>query len=147
VRDFRDMVSSILAFNRRRGVQGFGEGAADGPLDYVQRLGGWAEGLVRSFERRRGRAHALRYEDLVRDPHAALEVLLEYIEVDASEPVVSAMVDSLRAEMPELAEHATSPDSAASIGRWRSDLDDGLKQACERSFGPALETFGYARES
>jgi Sulfotransferase family len=145
VRDFRDMVSSILAFNRRRGVQGFGEGAADDPLDYVGRLGGWAEGLVRSFERRRGRAHALRYEDLVRDRRATLERLLEYLEVDASEPVVSGMVDALRAEMPELAEHATAQDADASIGRWRTDLDEDLKRACERSFGLALETFGYER--
>jgi hypothetical protein len=143
VRDFRDMVSSILAFNRRRGVQGFGEGAADGPLDYVERLGGWAEGLVRSFDRRRGRAHALRYEDLVREPRATLDALLEYLGVDASGTVVSGLLESLRAEMPELARHATSPDPDASIGRWRADLDDELKAACERSFSLALETFGY----
>jgi hypothetical protein len=55
------------------------------------------------------------------------------------------MLDGLRTEMPELADHATSPDAGASIGRWRSDLDDDLKRACERSFGQALETFGYER--
>ena len=55
------------------------------------------------------------------------------------------MLDALRAEMPELAEHATAPDPAASIGRWRTDLDEELERACERSFGTALEVFGYER--
>jgi hypothetical protein len=53
------------------------------------------------------------------------------------------MLDVLRTEMPELAEHRTSSDSAASIGRWRTELDHELKQACGRSFGAALEAFGY----
>jgi hypothetical protein len=145
VRDFRDMVTSILAFNRRRGVKGFGEGAADGAVDYVERLGGWATGLVGSFTRRGERAHVLRYEDLVRDPRATLRALLEYLEVEAGEAAVAGMIDSIGTEMPELAEHATSTDAGASIGRWRAELDDELKHACERSFGEALETFGYER--
>jgi Sulfotransferase family len=145
VRDFRDMVASILAFNRKRGVRGFGEGGADGPLDYVERLAGWAEGLVRSHDRRRGRASVLRYEDLVRSPRETLEALLGYLGVEAGEASVARMLDSLGTEMPELARHATSMDAQASIGRWRSDLDDELKRACERSFGRALEAFGYER--
>jgi hypothetical protein len=143
VRDFRDMVTSILAFNRMRGVQGFGESAADTAVGYVDRLAQWADGLVRSLARRRASAHVLRYEDLVREPQATLAGLLEYLEVDSGEAEITQMLDSLRTEMPELAEHRTSSDSAASIGRWRTELDDELKQACGRSFGAALEAFGY----
>jgi Sulfotransferase family len=143
VRDFRDMVASILAFNRKRGVRGFGESAAADALDYVGRLAGWAEGLLRSHARRRARSHVLRYEDLVRDPRTSLLALLEYLEVEAGDAPVAGMLDALRTEMPELAEHSTASDAEASIGRWRVDLDDELKRACERSFGPALEAFGY----
>jgi Sulfotransferase family len=143
VRDFRDMVTSILAFNRQRGVRGFGEGAADGAVDYVDRLAGWADGLVQRFARRQGRAHLLRYEDLVREPRATLGALLEYLEVDAGSDVVGGMLEATRTEMPELARHTTSADPAASVGRWVTELDDELKRACERSFGAALETFGY----
>jgi hypothetical protein len=138
-------VTSILAFNRRRGVRGFGEGAAEGPVDYVDRLAGWADGLVQRFARRPGRAHLLRYEDLVRDPQAALGALLEYLEVDAGSEVVAGMLDATRAEMPELAGHTTSGNPEASVGRWVAELDDDLKRACERSFGTALEAFGYQR--
>lgn len=143
VRDFRDMVSSILAFNRKRGVRGFGEGSADGPLDYVDGLAGWAQGLVRRRDRRREESHVLRYEDLVRAPGATVAALLRYLEVDARDSAVEATLASLRTEMPELAQHTTAPNAEESIGRWRSDLDEELKRACERSFGPALEAFGY----
>ena len=61
----------------------------------------------------------------------------------SDDATVRAMVGTLSAEMPELAQHTTSPDAEGSIGRWRSDLDDDLKRASERSFGRALEAFGY----
>jgi hypothetical protein len=143
VRDFRDMVASILAFNRKRGVRGFGEGAAEDPVDYVRRLAEWADGMVRRLARRGGRAHVLRYEQLVREPHSALEGLLRDLDVDAGAGTVAAMVHALGEAMPELAQHATSPDAESSIGRWRTDLDEELERACEESFGRALEVFGY----
>jgi hypothetical protein len=144
VRDFRDMVTSILAFNRKRGVRGFGEGAAGSAVDYVNGLGNWAEGLVRSFARRRATAHVLRYEELVLDTRSALRALLEYLEVDAGEAMISRMLDASSGEMPELAQHRTSSGPGTSIGRWQTELDDDLKQACARSFAAALEAFGYS---
>jgi hypothetical protein len=145
VRDFRDMVASIFAFNRKRGVRGFGEGAASGEVDYVDRLAGWASALVRSFERRSAGAHLVRYEDLVLEPEETLRALLSYLGVDTQDEMIAGMRESLAAEMPELAEHGTAVDPATSVGRWRSDLDDDLKRACERSFGDALAAFGYER--
>jgi hypothetical protein len=145
VRDFRDMVASILAFNRKRGVKGFGEANADGAVDYVDRLSGWAHALVRSFERRSTRAHLVRYEDLVREPVATLTSLLSYLGIDASSAAVDQMRAALTTDMPQLAQHATTPDPGASIGRWRGDLGEELTRACERSFGEALAVFGYER--
>jgi hypothetical protein len=147
VRDFRDMVTSILAFNRKRGVRGFGEGAASSPIDYINRLGGWADGLVRSYTRRRASAHVLRYEDLVLETRSALGALLEYLQVDSSEATISRMLDAASLELPELAEHRTSGAPAASVGRWRTELDEDLQKACARSFDAALQTFGYPPET
>jgi Sulfotransferase family len=143
VRDFRDMVASILAFNRKRGVRGFGEGAAAGEADYVDRLAGWATNLVRSWERRSSSAHLVRYEDLVAAPDATLSGLLAYLGVDASAATVSGMREAVTDEMPELAGHETSADAAASIGRWRRDLADEVQEASARSFREALAAFGY----
>lgn len=143
VRDFRDMVSSILSFNAKRGARGFGRAAHASDTDYVASLGGWATALVRAWERRRETAHLVRYEDLVTDPERTLAGLLAHLGIDSSPGTIAAMRDSLEEEMPELREHATSEGPAASIGRWRRDLGPDLAATCERALRPALDTFGY----
>lgn len=146
VRDFRDMVCSVFAFNEKRGVTGFGRAKATSDMEYVARLGGWAGSLARAWERRRGRAHLVRYEDLVQDPEPALAALLDHVGVDSGAGTIAAMLDELGEDLPELREHPTSASAQSSIGRWRTDLDQQLTEACARAFGPALELFGYARE-
>ncbi len=143
VRDFRDMVSSILSFNRKRGAQGFGRAAAGSDAEYIASLGGWATGFVRAWERRRSSAQLVRYEDLVSDPEPTLAGVLGHLGVDASRSTVAAMLGALRDEMPELRDHATSEHPAASIGRWQRDLGPDLVAECERALRPALDAFGY----
>jgi hypothetical protein len=145
VRDFRDMVSSVFAYNRKRGATGFGRARAGSDAEYVEQLGGWVDSLARAWERRRDRAHMVRYEDLVLDPESALAEVLEYVGVDPSAETVRTMLDDLGEDMPELREHPTSDSAQSSIGRWRTDMDSEVSAACERSFGAALELFGYAR--
>jgi hypothetical protein len=106
-------------------------------------LGDWASELVRSWERRAAGAHLVRYEDLVLAPRETLAALLEYLGVGHDDQTVAAMVDALGSELPVLAEHTTTPDANASVGRWETDLSDELKRACESSFAEALEVFGY----
>jgi hypothetical protein len=142
VRDFRDMVSSIIAFNAKRGAQGFGRAGAATDAGYVDSLAGWATGLRRAWERRRDGAHLVRYEDLVTDPAGALGHILDYLGVDARQ--APAMAGRLDEDLPELREHRTTAAPQASIGRWRQDLDPQLAAACEDAFGDALATFGYA---
>jgi hypothetical protein len=143
VRDFRDMVSSIIAFNRKRGVMGFGREAAQSDRDYIESLTGWAANLTRSFELRSDRSTLLRYEDLVLDPAPTLRALLEYLGVDHGEQLVAGMLEAVAEELPALAEHPTTTDPPSSIGRWQAELDGELLEACERAFGPALQAFGY----
>jgi Sulfotransferase domain len=87
----------------------------------------------------------VRYEDLVLDPGATLKRLLEHIGVESSDEIVGRMVEALAGELAELAEHRTTADPRASIGRWRRDLSEELLGACDEAFGPALEAFGYER--
>jgi hypothetical protein len=143
VRDFRDMVCSILSFNRKRGVQGFGRAAAESDAAYIDSLGGWATALVRAWERRRETAQLVRYEDLVSDPEPTLARALAHVGVDASPGTVAEMLAATGEDLPELHDHRTSEGPAASIGRWRRELDPGLLAECERAMGPALEAFAY----
>jgi hypothetical protein len=142
VRDFRDMVASIMAFNQRRGVQGFGRAGAAGDAEWIESLSGWATSLVRAWQRRARRAHLVRYEDLILKPAETLTGMLEYAQIDSSPESVAAMRSTLSTEMPELAGHRTSREEE-SIGRWRTDLPDELVEACRRAFGEALAVFGY----
>lgn len=146
VRDLRDMVCSMLAFNEQRGVSGFGRAEADSDVDFVNTLGSQASSLAHAWERRRDRAHLVRYEELVLDPARALTGLLDHVGVDSRPDTVRAMLGGLEEDIPELRGHATSDSAQSSIGRWRTDLDPELAEACERAFGPALELFGYERQ-
>jgi hypothetical protein len=146
VRDFRDMVASVLAFNRKKGRQAFGRQGAKSDEDYVRRLSRYARDLVSDWQRRSARAHVVRYEDMALRPVETVEALLRYLELEASEQEVAAMIETVGYVPPEMREHLTSSGLEASIDRWRLDLDDDLKRACHEAFGEALEVFGYPVE-
>ena len=144
VRDFRDMLCSILAFNAKRGVQGFGRDRAASDEEFVDEMGKPAVALARSWEQRASRAHLIRYEDLVARPAETVEGLLDYVGIDSGEQVVQAMLEELDQAEDEAAKHRTTSAGAdESIGRWRAELGPDLLARCEQSFGPALEAFGY----
>jgi hypothetical protein len=145
VRDFRDMLCSVFSYNEKRGVTGFGRAEATSDREYVEQLGGWAKALARAWERRRSRAHVVRYEDLVLDPEPALRAALAHIGVDASDDTIRGMLAGLDEEIEELSEHRTTSSPADSVGRWRKDLAPDLAAAGDEAFGPALELFGYER--
>lgn len=145
VRDFRDLVSSVLAFNARRGNAGFGRNLVETDEAYVRQLRrGPLERLRSSWEGRRHQAHLVRYEDLVLHPVATLEKLLRYLDLDHDGACIEGMLKRAGVETPELRQHRTSSDPAASIGRWRLDLDPKLQEVCRDVFADVLEQFGYA---
>ena len=143
VRDFRDMLCSILAFNRKRGRAAFGTDESVGGDAYVHNLGQSVAGLLAEWRSRKARAHLVRYEDLVLDPQGTLGGALAHVRLDDSTDVVAGMVDQASAEIPGMGEHRTAVSARDSIGRWKDDLPEGLAAACEDAFGTALEEFGY----
>jgi Sulfotransferase family len=143
-RDFRDMVSSIIAFNAKRGFQGFRRGSFDSDADFVMdNVKNSAGALAAAWQERSEHAHLVRYEDLLRRPRETLDSVLEYLELDASADAIAAMLETLTDRAPLSEGHRTTPDPEASIGRWRKDLDSELQKACAEALGPALTSFGY----
>ena len=149
VRDFRDMASSILAFDKKRGYFGFGRRSGDTDESYIRGLRPMAKELLQAWRERKDRAHLVRYEDLVFRPRETLTDLLDYLELDASEPAVDELVAVMLGAPTEPGDgktvrmHQTSADAAASVGRWRRDLDESLQIPCRDTFGDLLEEFGY----
>jgi hypothetical protein len=145
VRDFRDVFSSIVAFNRKRGFEAFGRGESSDDLDFVRRLGGTARKLLQEWEDRRDMAHFVRYEDLVTDPGAAFSGIAAYLELDPA--AVESMVAAIGESSKSMEQHRTAADPAASMGRWREDLAAEVAAACEEAFAEPLEAFGYLERS
>jgi uncharacterized protein YukE len=147
VRDFRDMVSSMFAFNRKRGFAGFRRDRAGSDAQYIlENVKNSVSALARAWERRSGRAHLVRYEDLVTSPAETAEAVLAYAGLEAHGADVEAMAASVMGRDAESEGHRTISDPGATIGRWRTDLDPELQRACEDALAPALELFGYALE-
>jgi hypothetical protein len=143
VRDFRDMIASMQAYNARRGSSDFGRdkaGSDEAWLAYLRQnfL------VLRAAWRDRGEPGSLvRYEELVRDPAATLPPLLTALGLDATPETVRRLIAAAAPDAPELRGHGTAGSPEASIGRWRTDLAPELRVAVEETFGDLLQEFGY----
>ena len=144
VRDFRDVLASMLAFNAKRGFATFGREDVDSDEAFVNRLAIDVEALASSWRERRDRAYLVRYEELISDPEPVLEGLLDYLGLGADEGQVAAIVEGAHALLEETRpEHRTTPDPSASSGRWRSDLPAAIRDASTAVFDGPLREFGY----
>jgi hypothetical protein len=143
VRDFRDVVASVLAFNERRGWPAFGRQYVESDERYVELLRGYALELARSARAHGDRARVVRYEDLILEPETTLKGLLEWTGLDAEPALMAGMLAAAGQETPQMAGHRTAPSPRESIGRWERDLPPALRErACEVLAEPLAE-FGY----
>jgi hypothetical protein len=145
VRDFRDMLCSILAFNAKRGYTAFGRQRVADEVEYVQRLRLDALGLLQSWKNRSKRAHLVRYEDLIGRPEETVSGIFRYIGIDVGAATVKRVIEQALEDTAEMKEHRTASDASASVGRWERELNDALKIACHEAFAEALTEFGYRR--
>jgi Sulfotransferase family len=145
VRDPRDMLASILAFNDKRGSSRFGRDRVETDADFVRQLAANVSTLNRTWETRREQSHLVRYEDLLARPEDVLREAFEYVGIDSSAEMVKRVLGQASARSGELASHMTSRDQGASMGRWERDLPADVQALCSEEFGPALAEFGYAR--
>jgi hypothetical protein len=145
VRDFRDIICSMLAFDRKRqsldfqrddaGVEAFTLRIAD---EYGQLAAMWAE--------RQASALLLRYEDLIREPQASLRRVAEYAGIDASPAVIERMVETSRLDDDTTRGHRTTDNGPQSIGRYRYDMNEDLRALCLEIGADPLSRLGYATD-
>ncbi|MDH3732272.1 MAG: sulfotransferase [Gemmatimonadota bacterium] len=144
VRDFRDMVCSILAFNAKRGFVAFGRENVDSDARFIEgNLASGARALLADWKERSDRAQLVRYEDLVVEPERTLATLYEGIGLAHDAHTVRDSIARASGASGDMERHRTSRDPRASIGRWREELDPDLVAVCRSAFGEALEAFGY----
>jgi hypothetical protein len=144
IRDFRDVLCSVLAFNERLGYPFFGRDQVESDEEYVRKfLGHFACMLVEAWDDRSESAYLLRYEDLVQRPRQTLRSLLAYLDLDRGTDVVELLL-GVPGDDTRNFRHGTSASARESVGRWQKDLDPSLRMACEETFEEVLATFGYS---
>jgi hypothetical protein len=140
VRDFRDMLASILAFNEKRGYLAFGRESCGNDLEYVDRLAHSVRRLADAWVNRADTGFLLRYEDLVRSPDETLYALAGYLGLKEEFELEAPAGAHARSD---LEEHRTTASGEESIERWRRDLPAPLVERCNARFADALRLFGY----
>ncbi|HEU5432425.1 MAG TPA: sulfotransferase [Thermomicrobiales bacterium] len=143
VRDFRDMMASMRAYNVRKGWGDFGRERAGDDDAWLEELKAGVTNLRQGWNERRAGAALVRYEDMLTDPASTLTTLFAALDLDASPGTVAGVLARAAAPAPELAAHGTSESAAASIGRWRRDLDEPGQAAAHAAFADLLLSFGY----
>ena len=147
VRDFRDMVFSILAFDRKRGYSGLRP--AGGP----QRRGLRAHGAARDGAQPaqelghppRPRAPgALRGPDLATRPRPRAACSSTSSWTPRPQQVQQLLAGRRRATPTRCATTARSSGAEDSIGRWRREGDERFRELCNEVFGDMLGDFGYS---
>jgi hypothetical protein len=148
VRDFRDMLASIRAFNEKRGVAAFGLDGASADEQYVlDGLGPSVRNLLDEWHARSDSAQLVRYEDLILHPEETVRGVLEHVGLDTSGDRVGDVVAQAAQPAPGMAVHMTAAGQRESIGRWRHELDPRLQEVCDEAFGDALAELGYERSA
>ncbi len=143
IRDGRDVVCSMREHPDWRWVDGRWQRVlVPRPLAwYAER---WVEDTAAGMARRQdGRYLEVRYEDLVADPAIALRTICEHVGVPGDAAWLAEVADRS-----EAVRGAARPDyegavTAASVGRWRRDLNASEQQEVERLCGPRLRDLGY----
>ena len=146
VRDFRDVICSMLAFDRKRQSSDFQRGDTDAEAftlrivdEYRQLAAIWAE--------REESALLLRYEDLIAEPHAALRRIADYAGLDASPAVIERMAATIHVDDDTTRAHRTTDSGPQSIGRYRHDMNENLRALCLEAGADVLQRFGYATDA
>jgi hypothetical protein len=140
VRDPRDVLASIRSFTERVGPVGFDRRAGEPERDYLERFMAQAAlGLDLIAAVPAGIDHrVVRYEDFAVDLPSTAEELDAWLGVVLDADIVNRQRDNM-------ADHITTDSVTASIGRWRTDLDDDEASKIWHALESRLTRLGYHR--
>ena len=148
VRDGRDVAASLLTMNWFTP-----EGK---PVAYCRDAGlaaqYWADAVRAAHTFRdhspdtRAAFYELRYEDLVRDPEAALRPLFRFIDEPWDPRVLEFHKQRRNLAAESSAEQVCKGVYRSSMGRWERDLNAEQKQAVKHRAGRMLTELGYAED-
>jgi Sulfotransferase domain len=168
VRDSRDVAVSEHRYRTRNGaylgdMDSFCEDFARGR---VQRFGSWAqhvESWLDGEPARHGRLLLVKFEDMRRDTHACLRAVLDFLDVEKSDGVIDAAIESNSLKRMRAKEDHTRRDSTrenrqifravrsdlrfvnqGAVGGWHKALSDQQVIRIEGATNDVLARLGYS---
>lgn len=141
VRDPRDMVCSMLAYDERRGGAGFGRDNRDDP-DWLLWLAEVLTAMTETDVALGERSLLIRYEDLMADPETVMARAFAHAGVDSAPDAVRAALDAAAA-LPVPDRHRTAGTKDSSVGRWRREMPPDLRREVDAAFGEPMALHGY----
>ena len=142
VRDPRDRLASILAFNARRGFADFGRERVETDEQLVDVMRADTLSFVQTWKCTSHRGPLVRYEDLIGSPTEQIRAMLDALGLDSSTNIVDSMVKAGNETTANVNAHKTSSDGPSSIGRWKRDLEPRLQKICDEAFGGLFDELG-----
>lgn len=138
-RDPRDVFLSSISFRKREKIIDLVRKSPEGQIDHVMesyrtRLG-WIERIGAA-------GFIFRYEDLFKNSKNTMRSILEFLQIDASEPILNRLVHVLHGNDLQAERHITAESADASIGRWKQELSPD-HAAHFRKYAELFEKLGY----
>lgn len=138
IRDPRDSVASIRAFDKKRGYYGFGRNADQSDNDYLATL---VERMRATLKRMRLRAEHhdhiwVRYEDMIKDRPSVIERLSAWLDLELQ-------LDAGAPKGKIYRQHATTTSPVESVGRWQRDLSPSEATYIEKHLASEMHHLGY----
>jgi len=131
IRDPRDILLSIRAFDQQRGFNGFALQPEDRDIDAIEKIAVAIELLIAVMAQ--FPVYLVRYEALVSAPDATLVPLSHWLGV---EPIAGR--GAIQHEW-----HRTISRAEDSVGRWRTEMGEPLRRLCDNRWQAILAHFGY----
>lgn len=138
VRDPRDIVTSVLAFDAKRGYYGFGRREHQPEDEYVAQLATQMKLNINRMSRRAADHDHMwvRYEDLVTNRDSAVKRLSEWLDIELD-------ADAGRPDGPDYLRHSTTSTPNASVGNWREQLSHAHVVSIENVLAEEMSKLGY----
>lgn len=141
LRDPRDTLASVLAFNARRGFDDFGRELVETDEQYIDVIRTRTLSFLQTWKSTSHRGTLIRYEELVRSTTGRIRAMLDALGLDSSANIVDSMVRAGNEATADVNAHRTSSDGPSSIGRWKRDLEPRLQKICGEAFDGLLDEF------
>lgn len=134
VRDFRDVVYSMLPFSRRK-CGGFDPKKFKSYQQFVCEFSKYSVGgLLQRWQERSPQVHLVKYEDLILSPRETLSGILDYLGLDNSQETLDIILGKKYQEQSK---------QEQLLGDWQYEMPISLQVLCSEVCQAALQEFGY----